>query len=78
MPDVVLFSGERVNRLEIKDYFNEYYHSAVMIYNDFKRYGLPWDVGYMEIPEYLKSIYDLFEGIIEQHRAWKAKQTRSK
>lgn len=78
MPDVVLFSGEAVNRLEIKEYFNEYYYSAVKIYNDFKRYGLPWDVGYMEIPEYLKSIYDLFESVVEQYRAWKAKPKGSK
>lgn len=78
MTDVVLFNGETVNRLEIKDYFNEYYISAVTIYNDYKRYGLPWNVGYMEIPEYLKTIYDLFESIIEQHRNWKAKQKRGK
>ena len=78
MPDVVLFSGAQVKRLEIKDYFNEYYYSAVMIYNDFKRYGLPWNVGYMEIPEYLKSIYDLFEEVFGQYRTWKAEQIRSK
>jgi len=74
MPDVELFSGEIVKRLEIKDYFNEYYYSVVMIYNDFKRYGLPWNVGYMEIPEYLKTIYDLFEEVVGQHRTWKAKR----
>jgi hypothetical protein len=74
MPDVVLFSGETVNRLEIKDYFNDYYYSAVQIYNDFKRYGLPWNVGYMEIPEYLKIIYDLFEEVAGQYRTWKTEQ----
>jgi len=72
MPDVLLFSGETVKRTEIKDYFNEYYYSAVTIYNDFKRYGLPWNVGYMEIPEYLKTIYDIFESVYGQYKAWKA------
>jgi hypothetical protein len=74
----MLFNEVRIKRLEIKDYFNEYYYSSVGIYNDFKRYGLPWRVGYMEIPEYLKTIYDLFESVVEQHRAWKTKQMRSK
>lgn len=74
----MLFNEVRIKRLEIKDYFNEYYYSAVVIYNDFKRYGLPWKVGYMEIPEYLKSIYDLFEAVCEQHRIWKAKPKGSK
>lgn len=78
MGDVALFNGEQVKRTEIKDYFNEYYFSAVRIYNDFKRYGLPWSVGYMEIPEYLKTIYDIFEAVTEQHRTWKAKQVRGK
>ena len=78
MPGVVLFNGETVNRTEIKAYFDEYYISAVMIYNDFKRYGLPWNVGYMEMPEYLKTIYDLFEQVIEQHRVWKLGKTRGK
>jgi hypothetical protein len=49
-----------------------------MIYNDFKKYGLPWNVGYMEIPEYLKSIYDIFEEVVGQYKTWKAKQIRSK
>ena len=74
MPDVVLFSGERVKRLEIKDYFTEYYYSVRMIYNDYRKYGMPWNVGYMEIPEYLKTIYDIFEDVIGQYRTWKAKQ----
>lgn len=78
MPDVVLFSGETVKRLEIKDYFNEYYSSAVIIYSDYKKYGLPWNVGYMEIPEYLKNLYDLFEDVVGQYRTWKATQKRSK
>jgi len=78
MPDLVLFNGETVKRCEIKDYFNEYYYSVVMIYNDYKRYGLPWNVGYMEIPEYLKTIYDLFEEVVVQYRAWKSKQKRGK
>ena len=73
MPDVVLFNGETVKRTKIKDYFNEYYFSAVGIYNDYKRYGLPWNVGYMEIPEYLKAIYDIFEEVTEQYRIWKAR-----
>jgi len=78
MPDVVLFSGEIVKRLEMKDYFTEYYYSARTIYYEYKRYGLPWSVGYMEIPEYLKSIYDLFEEVVGQYRAWKAKPKGSK
>ena len=73
----MLFNDIRIKRVEIKSYFNEYYYSAVAIYNDFKRYGLPWNVRYMEIPEYLKTIYDLFESVCEQHRIWKAKQKRS-
>ena len=71
---MVLFSGERVKRTEIKDYFTDYYYSALIIYNDFKRYGLPWNVGYMEIPEYLKTIYDLFSEVIDQYKNRKAKK----
>ena len=78
MPGVLLFTGETVKRLEIKNYFNEYYYSAVGIYNDYNRYGLPWNVGYMETPEYLKTIYDLFEEVIGQYRTWKAEQKRGK
>jgi hypothetical protein len=55
-----------------------YYYSAVAIYNDYKRYGMPWNVGYMEIPEYLKNIYDLFEDVVGQYQSWKAKQKRGK
>ena len=69
MNDVILFSGENVKRTEINDYFTEYYYSALAIYNDFKKYGLPWNVGYMEIPEYLKTIYDLFEEVIGMRKA---------
>lgn len=49
-----------------------------MIYNDYKRYGLPWNVGYMEIPEYLKTIYDLFDVTVDQFNAKKAEKARNK
>lgn len=55
-------------RGDIPGYFNEYYDSAVKIYNDWKRHGYPWAGGYMELPAYLKDIYDLFDITLDKYR----------
>jgi len=67
-PDYVLFNGVKIKWKDIRGYFNEYYQSAVLIYNRFKRYGLPWAVGYQEIPEYLLTIYEVFDSTLELYQ----------
>jgi len=78
MPDVLLFSGISIKRTEIKNYFTETYFSAVRIYNEYKRFGMPWSDGYMTIPDYLKQIYDIFESTVDQYRTYNANKMANK
>lgn len=77
-PDYVLLNGDTVKWSEIRGYFNEYYNSAVLIYNRYKRYGFPWAVGYQEIPEYLLIIYDVFESTLEIYHKAAEERARKK
>ena len=63
-PMTTLATGLEVEKKKIVGYFNEYYYSAIVAFNRFKRYRLPWLVGYQEMPEYLIIIYDVFEYVI--------------
>lgn len=61
---MILSTGLEVEKKEIKGYFNDYYFSALTAFNRFKRYGFPWLLGYQEMPEYLITLYDVFDYVI--------------
>ena len=71
---IVLFTGDVVKKPDIKGYFNEYYQSAVNIYNRFKRFGLPFAGGWAEQPEYILRICELFDSTMERYQEFKRKK----
>lgn len=73
-----LFNGVKVERKKILDYFNEYYMSALIIYNRYKRFGFPWSGGWAEQPDYIMSIIELFDYTMDQFNAYKAEKARKK
>lgn len=75
---MVLFNGMKVVKADIPSYFNEYYYSAVMIYNRFKRFGFPWSGGWAEQPEYIVSLCEIFEATIDEHGRVKQKRQELK
>ena len=73
----MLFNGSRIKWTEIKGFLNEYYYSAVEIYNRFKRYGFPYSGGWAEQPEYIVQLIDIFESTVDSyHRHEREKQER--
>jgi len=58
----------KAKRSKIPDYFNEYYYSAVAIFNRFKRFGLPFSGGWAEQPGYLIEIIEAFDATITAHK----------
>jgi len=70
---VALFTGGRVERTQIKSYFNDFYHSGMQVYNRYKRFGLPYSGGWAEQPEYLLDIIECFEDTIH---AWNGKKAQ--
>lgn len=75
-PDLELFGKVKVKMVDIPGYFNDYYHSAIEIYNSWKRYGrFPneryYGTGYADQPEYITDIIDVFETTIEASRSKK-------
>ena len=77
-PKIKLANGVEVEKVKILGYFNDYFFSAMDIYNKYKRFGLPWGDKYMETPEYLIIIYELFDSIIDQSRDPKVAKARAK
>lgn len=71
-----LFNGVKVERKKILDYFNEYYMSALIIYNRYKRFGFPWSGGWAEQPDYIMSIIELFDYTMDQFNVYKAEKAR--
>jgi hypothetical protein len=69
-----LFTGVKVKKGEIKNYFTEYYYSAVSLYNRYKRFGMPFTGGWAEQPEYLIDVIDLFDSTIAAHGEYKRKK----
>ena len=70
MPPIQLWNGLQAKRDEIPEYFNEYYTSALLIYNRFKRFGLPFSGGWMEQPAYIMKVLELFEVISNSHEKY--------
>ena len=64
----------QIARRDINDYYNEYYFSALAIYNRYKRFGFPWVLGYQEMPEYLINIYEIFDDTLEKWNIYKARK----
>ncbi len=74
----MLSTGLEVEKKEIRGYFNEYYYSALTAFNRYKRYGFPWLLGYQEMPEYLITLYDVFEHVIGLSNIPKVAKARQK
>ena len=66
-PDILLFTGEKVDRKKTQEYFTEYYLSALMFHNRFKRFGLPFTGGWAEQPGYLIEVIEIFEHVYMQY-----------
>ena len=63
-----------IRKSNIKDYYNEYYFSALAIYNRYKRFGFPWSGGWAEQPDYIVSIIEMFDVTLENWKAFKARK----
>jgi hypothetical protein len=53
--------GTDVERRRIPEYFTEEYFDALAIWKRYKRYGLPYSIGWAEHPEFIIDIIDIFE-----------------
>ncbi len=73
-----MFNGKLVNKAKIPEYFTEYYHSAVMIYNRYKRFGFPWSGGWAEQPEYIVQLIEIFEATKDEYARYKAEKAKQK
>ena len=67
-----------VERKDILKHFNDYYLSALAIYNRFKRFGFPFSGGWAEQPEYIVNIIEMFDVTFEKWNNWKREKARSK
>ena len=52
--------GVTFKRAEIPGLFTEEYYSVLRIYNRYKRFGLPFDGGWAQQPEYILHIIESF------------------
>lgn len=56
-----LKSGVKVERRKVPEYFNEYYYSALSLYNRYLRFGLPYAPdGWADHPNYIIELIELF------------------
>ena len=69
-----MFNDVHVARMDINDYYTEYYFSALAIYNRYKRFGFPWVGGWQEQPEYIVNIIEMFDVTLEKYNIYKARK----
>ena len=74
----MLFSNVQVKRKDVLDHFNDYYLSALAIYNRFKRFGFPFIGGWAEQPDYIINIIEMFDVTLEKYNSYKAEQAKNK
>ena len=69
-----MFNDVQVARRDILDYFNEYYLSALAIFNRYKRFGFPWKGGWAEQPDYIVNIIEMFDVTFDKWNIYKARK----
>lgn len=62
---IQLPDGQQVKFSDIKAHFTDYYFSALAIWQRWRRFGLPFDGGWAEQPEYLIRVIETLEAIYE-------------
>lgn len=54
-----------VDRSKIPEYFDEYYFSALTIWNRYKRFGFPFDGGWAEQPAHIIEVIEVFSKVVD-------------
>lgn len=75
---LALFNEKTVERNKILSYFNDYYYSCLVIYDRFKRFGLPFSGGWAEQPEYVIEIIETIGACVDSWTAHKRKEAERK
>lgn len=61
-----MIADKKILRKEIKNYLTPEFYQSLSLWQRIKNYGLPWNIGWAELPVLLFAVVQFYDGVLAE------------